>query len=339
MMPLPAFRLERPESLDEALRLLAQTPGALPVAGGTDLLVSIKHGLFQPPVLVDLGAVEGLERVDASPDGLELGAGVRISRLRDDPDIRRRFTALGEAAGQIASPLLQNMGTLGGNLCLDTRCRYYNQSAFWRAGRGYCLKRDGTICQAAPSAARCFAVCSSDTAPALIALGARVRLARRSGDGTAYRELPLERLYVEDGIGRLTLEPGELLAGVRLHHAPGTRSGFRKYRVRDSIDYPLASVAAALHLDSGVMRDVRVVVGALASSPVVATETMALLEGRRPEAGLLAEAAGLVTKGTKPVRNQASTPTYRRHMARVMCRRLLEELNAGTSSPAERAGR
>ena len=326
MMPLPAFRLERPESLDEALRLLAQTPGAQAVAGGTDLLVSMKHGLFRPPVLVDLCTVEGLDRVDPSPDGTEVGAGVRISRLRDDSDIGRRFTALSEAAGQVASPLLQSMGTLGGNLCLDTRCRYYNQSAFWRESRGHCLKRDGSICQAAPSAARCFAVCSSDTAPALIALGARVRLARWSDDGRIYRELPLEGLYVEDGIGPLTLGAGELLAGVRLHHTPGTRSGFRKYRVRDSIDYPLASVAAALNMEGGVMRDVRVVVGALASSPLVAAETMALLEGRRPEAGLLAEAAGLVTKRTKPVRNQASTPTHRRHMARVMCRRLLEEL-------------
>ncbi len=327
-MPLPTFRLERPATLVEALRCLSETPGSLPVAGGTDLLVSMKHGLFDPPVLVNLSGIEELRRTNLAPGNVELGAGVRLATLRDDPELRRGHAALAEAAGVVASPLLQNMGTLGGNLCLDTRCRYYNQSAFWRNSRGYCLKRGGTICQAAPAAKRCFAVSSCDTAPALTALGAQVRLARWEDGALGLRELPLEQFYVEDGIERVTLRPAELVSAVLLPVTPGTRSGFRKYRVRDSIDYPLASVAAALRVEDGVLRGVRVAVGALASAPLLAVETMALLEGQPPDPALLAEAAELVTKGSKPVKNQASSPTYRRHMARVMCRRLLADLVA-----------
>jgi len=154
MMVLPPFYLMKPVSLLEALRDLAENPGALPVAGGTDLLVSMKQGLFHPTHLVDLKGVPDLQRIEISEHGVSLGACVRLSELRDHPEIRRLYQALSEAAGLVASPPLQNRGTLGGNVCLDTRCHYYNQSAFWRQSLGFCLKREGNICRAVPGAKR-----------------------------------------------------------------------------------------------------------------------------------------------------------------------------------------
>ena len=329
MMVLPDFRLEKPRTVDEALRILAGEPRSRPVAGGTDLLVSMKQGLLGPAVLVDLKAVAGLDRLEVGEGGAVIGASVRLARLRDDPGIAARYPALALAAGRVAGPALQNMGTLGGNVCLDTRCWYYNQSLFWRRSRGFCLKKDGSVCHAAPGGRRCFAVFSADTVPALIALGARVRLARWAGGGRSERELPLGDLYVDDGIRRTVLEPGEIVVEVRLPGAEGVVSGFRKYRRRASIDYPLANVAAALRLDGGRMRGVRIAVGALGPAPVLARDAMEALEGEHPAPEVLARAAGLVTRGTRPVANQASTPPHRRRMARVLTRRLLEDLTGG----------
>ena len=326
MMVLPDLRVERPRTLDEALRILAGEPGALPVTGGTDLLVSMKQGLFAPPVLVDLKGVAGLGRIEAGEGGAVIGASVRLARLRDDPAIAARYPALARAAGLVAGPAIQNMGTLGGNVCLDTRCWYYNQSLFWRRSRGLCLKKDGPVCHAAPGGGRCFAVFAADTVPALIALGARVRLARWAPGGRSEREIPLEDLYVDDGIRRLVLEPGEIVVEVRLPGASGVASGFRKHRRRASIDYPLANVAAALRLEGGRMHGVRIAVGALGPAPVLAREAMEALEGQPPAPEVLARAAGLVTRGTRPVANQASSPAHRRRMARVLTRRLLEDL-------------
>lgn len=326
MMVIPAFSLIKPESLAKALSALAENPGALPVAGGSDLLVSMKHGLFHPTHLVDLKAIPELKRVEITDHGVFLGACVRLSELRDHPEIRLRYPALSEAAGLVASPPLQNRGTLGGNICLDTRCRYYNQSEFWRHSLGYCLKRHGDICRAAPGSKRCFATFSSDTAPALIALSARVTLAAWSEGEPRERELPLEDFYIEDGARRNILNPGEVVTGLWLPPVQGVRSGYRKHRQRESIDYPLASVAAALRIVEGKLQDVRVVVGAMASAPITAVETMDALEGLSPSPDVLSSAAELVTKGTRPVKNQAGSPVHRRHMTRVMYRRLLEEL-------------
>jgi 4-hydroxybenzoyl-CoA reductase subunit beta len=326
MMPLPTFELVRPESLTEALRALAEHPGAQPVAGGTDLLVSMKQGLFHPTHLVDLKRVPDLQRMEITEDGSWLGACLRLSELRDHPELCRRYGALSRAAGLVASPALQTRGTLGGNVCLDTRCWYYNQSAFWRESRGYCLKRNGVICQAAPGSKRCYATSSSDTVPALIALSARVKMARLHEGSLTERELPLEDLYEEDGIKRTVLYPGEVVVGLSLPPAHSLRSGYRKYRQRASIDYPLGSLAVALRVQEDTLQDVRVVVGAMASAPILATQTMAILEGSRITPDLLEHAAELVTKGTRPVRNQAGSPAHRRHMVRVLCRRLLEEI-------------
>jgi 4-hydroxybenzoyl-CoA reductase subunit beta len=326
MMILPEFELIKPTSLAEAIQVLANNPGARPVAGGTDLLVSMKQGLFHPTHLVDLKGVSDLEQIRITGQGVSLGACLRLFELRDHPEIRNRYTALSDAAGLVASPPLQNRGTLGGNVCLDTRCLYYNQSAFWRQSLGYCLKREGNICRAAPGSKRCFATFSSDTVPALIALGATIKLAGMQEGTFTERELPLEDFFVEDGISRNVLRPWEIVESIHLPTAHGVRSGYRKYRLRASIDYPLASIAISLKISEGRLENVRVVAGAMASAPVLAVETMAALEGNRPTTELLGSAAELVTKRARPVKNQASSPAHRRHMARVLCRRLLEEL-------------
>ncbi len=327
MMVIPPFELVKPSSLMEALQRLAENPGALPIAGGTDLLVSMKHRLFHPRIIVDLKGAPDLKRMEITGAGAWLGACLRLSQLNQHPELRQRYRALSQAASVVASPPLQNRGTLGGNVCLDTRCWYYNQSAFWRKSRGYCLKREGDICQAARGSKRCYATFSSDTAPALIALGARVTLARWHENRLVERELPLEDLYVEDGIKRNVLLPGEIVVGLALPSAQKTlRSGYCKYRQRKSIDYPLVSLAVALRVVDGKLQDVRVVVGAMASAPILAHDSMAVLEGSYVNPDLLDHASELVTKGTRPVKNQASSPAHRRHMARTLFRRLLEEI-------------
>jgi 4-hydroxybenzoyl-CoA reductase subunit beta len=291
----------------------------------------MKHGLFAPTHLVDLKRLDGLDRLEVSNTGATLGAGVRITRLRDDPAIRRNYPGLAQAARAVASPPLQNLGTLGGNVCLDTRCWYYNQSAFWRQSRGYCLKRGGKICQVAPQSKRCFAVFSGDTVPALIALGARVSLTRWDGSGLSERTVDLGELYVEEGIRRWNLAAGEIVTAVHLPPSRDVRSGYRKYRKRGSIDYPLAGVAVALRVDGKKLRDVRIALGALASAPVLAENAMEVLEGAEPTAEVIARAAELAAKAARPVKNQAGTPGHRRLMARVMCRRLLEEMAGNTN--------
>lgn len=336
MPVLPPFRLLEPASLDEALDALARNPGAMPVAGGTDLLVSMKQGLFQPDLLVNLQSVPEMNTLEIGAGGATLGAGLRLAAVRDDPRIRGAYPALSQAAGAVAGPALQNRGTLGGNVCLDTRCRYYNQSAFWRRSLGGCLKRAGSVCRAAPGAKRCFAVSSADTVPALAALGARVTLARWRDGASVRREMPLEDFFVEEGIRRNVLEKGEVVVKLRLPPPDGRLCGYRKYRLRASIDYPLVSLAAALRLRDGRLRDVRVIVGAMASAPVTALATMAALEGRRPTRELLREAADSVVRGTRAMPNLAGTPAHRRLMARSLCRSLLEEL-AGPP-PAESRG-
>ena len=326
MMPLPKFQLEKPGTLADAVRLLGESPDALPLAGGTDLLVSMKQGIYTPRGLVDLKNVKELAPLAVGPEGAFLGSALKLAAVRDDVFIRERYTALSEAAAVVASPNIQNMGTLGGNACLDTRCWYFNQSEFWRNSKGYCLKKEGTICQAAPAAKRCFAVFSSDTAPALIALGARAELARWNGEHVVRREIPLEELYLEDGIRRIALRQSEVLVGLKLPASADLRSGYLKYRKRGAIDYPLASVAVALRMSGGIMKDVRIVLGALASAPVVAFEAMELLEGAAPSPDLMDRAIELVGKRTCPVKNQAGSPAHRRLMARVYCRRLLVRL-------------
>jgi len=324
-MTLPPFELLRPTSLDAALEALERYgPEAQVIAGGTDLIPSLKQRLFAPRVLIDLKRLRDLDYLRTESDGtLVVGALTRICTLVNSALVARQFPVLHQAAGTVASPLLRNLGTLGGNLCLDTRCLYYNQSAFWRESLGYCLKKDGTVCHVAPGGRVCWAVFSGDTAPALLTLDARLELASPRGT----REVPLAGFYVNEGALRIAKAHDELVTAVRV---PPSRAGWRgvykKYRVRQSIDYPLAGVAAVMRKSAdGTCLEARLALTAVNPAPKL-VEAAGRLQGRRYDPALVEEVAHEAIRTGKPLRTSASTPEYRRHILRVFVRRALQEL-------------
>jgi len=321
---LPPFELLRPTTLGAALRALEDYgPDAQVVAGGTDLIPSMKQRLFTPRVLVDLKRLRDLDYLRSESDGaLVLGALTKISTLVNSPLLARQFPVLHQAAQSVASPLLRNLGTLGGNLCLDTRCLYYNQSAFWREALGYCLKKDGTVCHVAPGGRACWAVFSGDTAPALLALEARVHLASPRGT----REVPLAEFYVNEGAIRIAKDRDELVTAVRIPPSSAGWDGvYKKYRVRQSIDYPLAGVAAVMKKDAdGTCREARLALTAVNPAPKLVD--VHRLTGRRYDPNLVEEVAHEAIRTGKPLRTSASTPEYRRHILRTFVRRALQEL-------------
>lgn len=235
---LPAFDIARPASLDEAVAALAQ-PGARPLAGGTDLIVNLRRGIGAPERLVDLTGVPGMSGITAEDENLIIGAGVSLRELAESPVPGPAGAALRQAALAVAGPSHRNLATVGGNLCLDTRCLYYNQSEWWRKSNGYCLKYRGDICHVAPQGKRCRAAFSGDLAPAFLALGAEAEIAGSEG----VRRIPLAAMYHEDGAAHLTLASDEIL--LRLHlPRPAGKSGYAKVRVRGAMEFPLAGVAA-----------------------------------------------------------------------------------------------
>ncbi|MHB8874842.1 MAG: FAD binding domain-containing protein [Myxococcaceae bacterium] len=319
MLTLPAFAYHAPASLEEAIGLLAAHRGDVKVlAGGTDLLPNMKHRLFTPGHLVGLRGVPGLAEARIEGGSLRLGAMISIARLSRDPLVRGHFPSLAQAAGAIAGPQLREMGTLGGNLCLDTRCVYYNQTAFWRKALGYCLKKDGTVCHVVKAGRRCVAAASNDTAPALISLGASVRLAGPQG----IRELPLEGFYVADGLANTVLREGELVVEVRLP-LPGGKllAGYQKLRVREAIDYPALSVAVAAGLDGADRLEwVRVVVSALGARPH-GVKGLEVFAGRALDEAAVDELGRLAHRQCHPLGSINVDPAWRRELVPVLVRR------------------
>lgn len=324
-MSLPSFKLIRPRSIASAFEHLARCGAdSQIIAGGTDLVPSLKQGLFSPRVLVDLKGLRELDFIHFDPErGLEIGALTTISTLAASPVVALHFPVLHEAAKTVASPLLRNMGTLGGNLCLDTRCLYYNQSSFWRGSLGGCIKKDGTVCHVAPGSDMCWAVFSGDTAPALIALDARVRLV----NARAEREVPLADLYLNDGLARLNMAPDEILTTVCVPAASaGWRGTYKKLRIRQSIDYPLAGVAAAMRKGpDGICLEARIALTAVNPAPR-SLSAAGQLSGRQFSSELVEEIAHEAIRTAKPLKTSASTMEYRRHMIKVFVRRALTEL-------------
>jgi 4-hydroxybenzoyl-CoA reductase subunit beta len=326
MLTLPDFELLRPRTPAEAVALLAEHAGrARLVAGGTDLLVNMKHGLLEPDFLIDVTAIDGLDAVEITEDGgLRLGALLRLHRLAASLHVRARYPALAEAAGLVAGPQHQRMGTLGGNVCLDTRCVYINQTHFWRRSLGYCLKKDGTACYVVTTGKRCVAAQSSDTVPVLIALDARARLLGPGGE----RVVPVEALYQRDGAAHLALAPDELLTHIEIPPPwPRLHTAYQKLRIRKAIDYPVLSLAVAVAFD----RDDRVTRLALVATALMATprrvgnvDRVAVghkLDTERVEA--LAERA---YKQLVPLTNINVDPEWRREMVPILLRRALREL-------------
>jgi 4-hydroxybenzoyl-CoA reductase subunit beta len=338
MLRLPPFALLRPKTLAEAARLLVEEGAAegLPVrlvAGGTDLWPNLKRRHQQAAAVVSLMGVPELA-------GIRNGAGVRIgaTTLLDDvarhPLIAGRYPALATAVASISSPPLRNMGTLGGNLCVDTRCTYYNQTEEWRRSIDYCMKAEGTICWVATSSPRCWAHSASDSAPMLCALGAGVRLVSRDGE----RAMPVAELYRDDGIDYLARRPGEILTEIELPAeaaAGACRAAFWKLRRRGSIDFAVLSVAAAVWTGpAGEVSRARIYLGAVGSSPVPVPAAADLLVGRplrslAADPELLAAAGRLARKAATPMDNTDFQAQWRGVMAARYTEAALRELAGG----------
>jgi 4-hydroxybenzoyl-CoA reductase subunit beta len=327
MMRLPHFRFHAARTVREAADLLAAAaPGAaMLVAGGTDLLPNMKRRQQVPATLVGLRRVEELRHVaDGDPSaGFGIGAGVTLTELVRNPRVRDEYGALWQAAAQVATPHLRNMGTIGGNLCLDTRCNYYDQNYEWRKSIDFCMKKDGETCWVATSSPKCLAVSSTDTAPALLALGARITLV--SAGST--RQIALSDLYRNDGIHYLTRQPNEILTAVHVPRLDGWRSTYWKLRRRGAFDFPVLSVAAAAKIAAdGTVETVRIVLGAVSSRPVEAPAAAALLTGQRLTDELIAQAAEAAAHPARPMDNTDFQLVWRKRVTKDFVTYALREI-------------
>ena len=324
MMRLPPFTYLSPVSVGDAVKLMGDHgPAAMLVAGGTDLYPNMKRRQFEPTVLVGLRGIKGLAGIRGDgARGLSIGAGTTLTTVSRHAEIAREFPALATAAGLVSTPQLRNMGTIGGNVCVDTRCNYYNQSYQWRKAVNFCMKKDGEICLVAPGSPRCWAVSSSDTAPVLWSLGATATLAGPSGE----RVIPISALYRDDGIEYLAKRPDEIVTDIRLPAADGVRSVYLKLRRRGSFDFPVLGVAVALRMDGDVVAQARIVLGAVASLPRESEAAGRLLVGGRLSAERIGEAARLAAGPSKPLDNTDLTHPYRKKMTRVFVARALRRL-------------
>jgi 4-hydroxybenzoyl-CoA reductase subunit beta len=322
MLRLPPFEYLAPRTLAEAVRMKADHgPEAMYVAGGTDLYPNMKRRQFEPCYLVGLRGLPELRGIrDGNGTGVMIGAGATLAQVAAHPVVRARALALAEAAGLVSSPPLRSMGTLGGNLCVDTRCTYYNQTYAWRKALGFCKKKDGEVCWVALSSPRCMAVSSTDCAPVAVALGAQVRLAGPDGE----RLIPAAALYHDDGMDYLAKAPDELVVALHLPPLEGWRTAYFKLRRRGSIDFPILGVAVALRLEpDGTCAEARIVLGAVASYPVPAAEAAALLAGRRLTPEVLDAAGQAAAKVAHPLDNTDMALSYRKKMVRTFVARTL----------------
>jgi 4-hydroxybenzoyl-CoA reductase subunit beta len=337
MDALASFQLVRPTTLDEVLQARADHPDGQLLGGGTDLLVNIRRGIVAPPALIDITNVRELRALRVDGQSIEIGAAVTLSELAAHPQVAAHYPVLAQAAAHIAGPTHRNMGTVGGNLCLDTRCLFYNQSEWWRSANNHCLKTTGDICHVAPkSRGVCFATFSGDLAPALMTLGAEVDLAGPAGT----RTVPLKSIYIgyarqdrpiteSEGDGKyyLALRKGELITRVRAKNTPGLRSAYDKIRIRRSIEYPVTGVAVALRRQRDVLAELRVALTGTNPRPVLLEETDALCGGPLDDR-VLKGLDALVRDQIMSMKTTFTPGHYRRRVAGVLARRLVVKLFA-----------
>jgi 4-hydroxybenzoyl-CoA reductase subunit beta len=327
-LSLPQFKLLRPRSVAEAVEFLAQHSADIQViAGGTDLIPSMRQKLFAPRYVLDIRGVAELRDIRRTPAGVEIGALTTLTQIERSALLRELYPVLREAAATVASPVLRNMGTIGGNICLDTRCLWYNQSLAWRKGCGFCIKKDGDLCHVAPGGDFCWAAFSGDTPPALLCLDSEIEIAGSQGT----RRVLLRDFYTGDGDQYRKLEKNELLTRVFL---PASMAGYhgvyRKLRLRGSIDYPLAGVAVALKRSNGHIADARVALTAVNPAPVLVKGVTEALSAQPFTEELALLVGDLAARSAKPLTTSVLTPEYRREMVRVFTRRAL--LQAAGSS-------
>jgi 4-hydroxybenzoyl-CoA reductase subunit beta len=323
-LSLPQFKLLRPRTVDEAVEYLAKHAGegaraTRIVAGGTDIIPSMRQGLFDPEYVLDIRHIAELRGIRPhSGNGVEIGALTTLTMIEQSDYLRRRYPVLTEAAATVASPLLRNMGTIGGNICLDTRCLWYNQSLTWRKGCGFCIKKDGDLCHVAAGGSKCWAAFSGDTPPALLCLNAEVEIASGSG----IRRIPLGDFYTGEGDAYRKLQANELLTRVFLPESSAHYRGvYRKLRIRGSIDYPLAGVAVVMKRSNGQVADARLAITAVNPAPLLVNGASEMLEGRTVDEALAEAVGDLAAKTAKPLTTSALTPEYRREMIRVFTKR------------------
>jgi 4-hydroxybenzoyl-CoA reductase subunit beta len=327
MLTLPRFEWSQPATLEETLALLSERAGeTLVIAGGTDAVPNLKHRLHEPRRVVHIGRVRELHYVREDERWVHLGALLTLTELSRHPSVRAAFPALAKAAGLVAGPQLRNMGTLGGNLCLDTRCTYYNQTYFWREALGFCLKKDGVHCHVVPQGKRCVAAHSSDVAPVLIALGAEVDIASRAGT----RSLPVDEFFVGDGVHNNVLEPHQLVTAIRVPLAArGLKAAYQKVRPRHSIDFPMLSVAFATRLAGNRCEELRLVVSALAAKPRVVGGLEGIAVGRPFDPEIIESVAQTAYKQCRPQTSVPYDTDWRHEMVPVYVRRAIREALEG----------
>jgi 4-hydroxybenzoyl-CoA reductase subunit beta len=324
-MALPEFKLMRPRSLAAALAMLAEHATNIRIlAGGTDLVPSLQQKLFAPQFLLDIRHIAELKGIRPQPDGgVEIGALTPLSAIEHSNFLRSHYPVLPEAAKTVASPILRNMGTIGGNICLDTRCLWYNQSLAWRKSCAFCIKKDGDLCHVAPGGTKCWAAFSADTPPALLCLDAEIEIASAAG----VRRARLSEFYTGDGDNYRKLRPNELVTRVFLPaSSTGYRGAYRKLRVRGSIDYPLAGVAVVLKRSNDHIADARIAITAVNPAPMLVKGAGELLAGKSLTEELAETVGDLAARTAKPLTTSALTPEYRREMIRVFTKRALLSL-------------
>ncbi len=326
MMRLPKFRYRAPRTAEEVVAILrGEGPAAQIVAGGTDLYPNMKRRQVEPKTVVSLRHVEGLRGVSMNGD-VRIGANMTLRALERDAGIRERLPALWTAVESISTPLLRNMGTIGGNVCLDTRCFYLNQNYEWRRTINHCLKCSGDTCWTAPGGTKCWAVNSSDTVPVLIAMGAKLHLSGPDGE----RVLDAADMFdIEDGREWLTRRPDELLTAIVVPDQGGAKSSYRKLRRRGTFDFPVLGVAARIEQDGGTVTKADIILNAVGPAPLRCTEAEQALAGGPLDADTIAAAADLAPRAARPLDNTDHMPSWRKKMISVFVRRALEELADG----------
>lgn len=320
MLRLPPLAHAAPDNIGEVVELLTQD-GAMLAAGGTDLVPNLKRRQYpEASLIVSLYRVAGMSGVTVGDDGsVRIGALTTLANLAEDDRVP---TAVQEAAGVVATPQIRNRGTVGGNLCVDTRCNWLNVPETWRQAAEPCLKAGGEMCWVAPAKKICWAVTSTDLAPVMIALEATVRLVGPEGE----RVIPVGALYRNDGLDYLTKGPNEVLVEVVVPPSGHLKTGYRKLRRRGSIDFPILGVAAAVRVEGDRCVDARIVLGAVSSAPMSVTEAEERLVAEPLTPGLLDEVGDLAGGAVKPMSNIDLTSRYRKRMVPVYVRRLLAEL-------------
>jgi 4-hydroxybenzoyl-CoA reductase subunit beta len=325
MMRLPKFEYHVPRTVAEAVRIMGEAgPVGQFVAGGTDLYPNMKRRQQMPKTVISVMRLAELNQITRDrASGFRIGASVTLTEICEDPIIKRDYPVVAEAARTISTPILRNMGTIGGNLLLDTRCNYYDQNYEWRKGINFCLKKDGDVCWVAPGSAKCWAVQSSDLVPLMVAIGARLRLVSTVGD----RLVEAKGFYNDDGIDYLHKRPDELLAEIHLPPAAGWRAVYKKLRRRGAFDFPVLGVAARIDVeDGGEVQAARVVLGGIAPAPLEVEAAGAALKGSPLDEESINAAAEACYLRARPLDNTDHLMNYRKQMARPFVLRALKEL-------------